>query len=212
MKELNVFCFAINLAITVLLGVLLPIVPTLTRKSLLFGVKVPPEQSESGEARALKRRCIAVCIVGSVAILGLAIAQFAAFPDLTLLGSMYFPLLFFAVQLAAFIPNHSAAIAFERGSPLGSFNDNLCGNKNIVHAGLPFFNAVGLVYRGNNHKRCKRDCSPCGLPINARRNRNSLRHQYDGRRLVWQISWTRADDADFQRGHDGFHVACRGCN
>ena len=110
MKELNLFCFITNLSVAVLIGALLPILPILTRKSFLFGVKIPLEECNCPEAKNLKKRYITVCLTGTLIIFALIIAQFIAIPDMTLLATMYFPLLFAAVQMAAFIPNWKQAI------------------------------------------------------------------------------------------------------
>jgi uncharacterized membrane protein len=110
MNGLNVFCFATNLAVTVFMGALLPIIPTLTRKSFLFGVKIPPGENDGADAKAMKKRYIAICLAGAAVILAADIVQFTVAPDITVLAVMYFPLLFVAVQFAAFIPQHRAAL------------------------------------------------------------------------------------------------------
>jgi uncharacterized membrane protein len=114
MSELNAFCFVVNLAVTTLMGILLPFIPTLTRKSFLFGVKIPPSENDGAEAKAMKKRYIAVCLVGTALILAMNIIQFLAVPDLTVVAAMYFPLLLAAVQFAAFVPQHKAALRLKR--------------------------------------------------------------------------------------------------
>ena len=109
MKELNLFCFILNLCVTVLAGALLTILPVLTRKSYLFGVKIPIEQHDCPEAKSLRKRYITVCLTGTAIILALIAAQFITAPDMSLIAVMYFPLLFIAVQAAAFIPNWKQA-------------------------------------------------------------------------------------------------------
>jgi len=109
-NELNLFMFITNIAIAVLIGALLPILPVLTRKSFLFGVKIPLEQSGSPEAKKLKKNYIITCLTGTAVIFALIIAQFIIIPDLTLLSVLYFPLLFVAVQMAGFIPNWKKAL------------------------------------------------------------------------------------------------------
>lgn len=117
MKELNLFCFITNLAVAVLIGALLPVLPVLTRKSYLFGVKIPLENHNCPEAKNMKKHYITICLTGTAVIFALIIAQFAFFPDMTLLATMYFPFIFTAVQMAAFIPNWKRALKLkeERG-------------------------------------------------------------------------------------------------
>ena len=110
MEELNLFCFITNLAVAVLVGAILPILPAITRKSFLFGVKIPIEEHDCAEAKKLTNNYIAVCLSGALAIIALIVAQFLAFPDMSLISVMYFPLLFAAVQAAAFIPNWKRAV------------------------------------------------------------------------------------------------------
>ena len=108
-SELNVFCFVTNIAVAVLVGAFLPILPLLTRKSFLFGVKIPSEEHGCAEAKNLKKNYVAICLSGAAVILALIVAQFAALPDMTLACTLYFPLLFVAVQMAAFVPNWKRA-------------------------------------------------------------------------------------------------------
>ena len=108
--EVNLFLFVTNLIIAVLIGALLPIMPILTRKSYLFGVKIPIEKQNSPEAKSMKKSYILICLIGSAVIFALVIAQFVIMPELTLLAVMYFPFLFIILQTAAFIPNWRKAV------------------------------------------------------------------------------------------------------
>ena len=114
MKDLNFYFLITNLAVAVLCGALLPILPALTRKSFLFGVKIPLEMHASPEAKALRRRYVAVSLAGTAAILALIILQYILFPELSLISILYFPLLFVAVQMAAFIPNWKRALKLKK--------------------------------------------------------------------------------------------------
>jgi len=110
MKEANFICFIINLCIVVLVGALLPFLPALTRRSFLFGVKIPLEEQGCPEAKKMKRNYVAVCLSGAAVILALVIAQYAVMPGITVAATLYFPLLFVAVQMAAFVPNWKKAV------------------------------------------------------------------------------------------------------
>ena len=114
LNELNLFLFITNLAVAVLAGALMLIIPVLTRKSYLFGVKIPLEESGCSEAKSLKKNYITVCLIGTAIIFALIIAQFAVNPDITLLFTLYFPFLFVAVQMAAFIPNWKRALKLKK--------------------------------------------------------------------------------------------------
>ncbi|MDR1692609.1 MAG: DUF1648 domain-containing protein [Oscillospiraceae bacterium] len=110
MKELNLFCFICNIAVIVLCGALLPIIPKITRKSYLFGVKIPPSEQNCPEAVQMKRRYTAVCLIGTAFLLGLCTAQYLLYPGATLLTMMYFPFLVIPLQAAAFLPNWRKAV------------------------------------------------------------------------------------------------------
>ncbi len=114
MKDINLFCFICNLAVTVLIGILMPIVPALTRKSFLFGVKIPQKERSSPQAKALVRRYILVCELGFVILLALIVAQYLIIPEKTLVGIMYFPLLSIPVQMLAYIPCWKETLRLKR--------------------------------------------------------------------------------------------------
>jgi len=117
MRDLNTVFFVFNIFIAVLIGGLMSLFPALTRKSFLFGVKIPAEQQGSPEAKALKKSYITICLAGSVFLLALMVVQFAILPDLTVLALMYYPFLFIGVQALAYIPNWRKAVRLkeERG-------------------------------------------------------------------------------------------------
>ncbi|HHV11047.1 MAG TPA: DUF1648 domain-containing protein [Clostridiales bacterium] len=117
MTELNVFLFVTNICVLLLCGALMPIVPMLTRKSFLFGVKVPPEAQDTAQAKALKRNYITLTVLGGIIVLAASIWQYIAAPNYTIYAIMFFPLVLVAIQILAFVPNHSKAL--ELKSQLG---------------------------------------------------------------------------------------------
>ncbi|MCL2707088.1 MAG: DUF1648 domain-containing protein [Dehalococcoidia bacterium] len=110
MQDINLICFIISLSIAALCGTLLSILPILTRKSYLFGVKVPIEKQRHPKAKYLKKRYALVCFAGTMIIFALVIIQYIIYPDASLIAALYFPLLFIPVQMAAFIPNWKQAL------------------------------------------------------------------------------------------------------
>jgi len=109
-KEFNIIFFVSNLAIAVLNGVLMPLFPILTRKSFLFGVKIPAEQQGCSEAKAMKKNYNTICLSGTVVLIMLIIIQYIFIPDFTLTALMYFPFLCIVVLMAAYIPNWKKAV------------------------------------------------------------------------------------------------------
>ena len=114
MHEVNAICFVTNLCVAALIGGLTSIVPVITRKSFLFGVKIPIEKQNCPEAKAMKKRYVTICLAGTLILLALVIVQYLAFPHLTPLATLYVPLLFVALQAAAYIPNWRRTRALKR--------------------------------------------------------------------------------------------------
>ena len=114
MSDINLFLFIFNIAITVFVGFFLLILPQMTRKSYLFGVKIPLDKHNSPEAAALKRRYTRICLTLIPLLLLLEAAQYLLFPGKTLLSAMYFPLLLVPVQMLAFVPNWREALRLKR--------------------------------------------------------------------------------------------------
>ena len=106
----NIFLFFTNLFVFVLCAGLLMIIPQLTRKSYLFGVKIPSEEAACREAVSIKRRYMVSCFIGVTILLALCVLQFVFFRDLTLIATLYLPLLIIPVYLAAFIPSWKKAV------------------------------------------------------------------------------------------------------
>jgi len=106
---MNLILFLINLGVALLCGAFMAIIPWLTRKSYLFGVKIPIEAHACAEAKQMRRRYILTCLAGSAFAFLLMAAQYLLLPEKTLVAIMYFPLLIVAVQMAAYIPNWKRA-------------------------------------------------------------------------------------------------------
>ena len=114
MADENTFLFAVNLFVLVVCGVFFLLMPRLTRKSYLFGVIIPAEYADCREARAMKRRYAVTCVVGVLVLMNVCSLQFTLLRDLTLLATLYLPLLLIPVGLAAFIPNRKSALRLKR--------------------------------------------------------------------------------------------------
>ncbi|MCL2472121.1 MAG: DUF1648 domain-containing protein [Treponema sp.] len=113
MADVNILLFIFNIFVFVLCGVLYMIMPQLTRKSFLFGVKIPPEQANCPEARSMKKRYTLTCLSGTFFMLIVCIVQFIVRREITILASMYLPFLIILIGLAAFIPNWKQAVSLK---------------------------------------------------------------------------------------------------
>jgi uncharacterized membrane protein len=112
--ELNFFLFITNICVVLLCGALLPLMPFLTRKSFLFGVKVPPDAQRTNEARALRRRYILVTAAGGAAMVAFCVWQYLMAPNLTIFTVMYLPLVLVVIEFAVYVPNHRKALALKK--------------------------------------------------------------------------------------------------
>ena len=110
MSELNLFLFITNIVVVLLCGALLPVIPFLTRKSFLFGVKVPQKAQNTVEAKELKRNYVVTTVIGGIAVLAASICQFFAAPNYTMFAVIFFPFILLAIQLAAYVPNNKKAL------------------------------------------------------------------------------------------------------
>jgi len=105
--------FIVNLFLVAVIMFCSSILPIITRKSLLFGVRVPEAAGQSPEALRLKRGYIVTMLAGGAVMAALLAAQYAAFPDYTLLATMYFFIPLIALQYAAFVPRWKRALALK---------------------------------------------------------------------------------------------------
>ena len=102
MTELNLFCFILNAVIVIFIGILFPIMPLLTRKTFLFGVRIPEIAQQHPDARKLKSKYVIACTILILAILLLSIFQYIFFQNYTLVAICYIPFLCVGVHMIVF--------------------------------------------------------------------------------------------------------------
>ncbi|MCL2828508.1 MAG: DUF1648 domain-containing protein [Oscillospiraceae bacterium] len=117
MTDQNIGLFAINAFVLALCGGLYVVLPYLTRKSLLFGVKVPPEAYYDPAAQELRKSYVRTCLLGTLVLLLICAAQFMLWREWTMAAAMYLPLLVIPLYFIAFVPNwkRAAHLKAERG-------------------------------------------------------------------------------------------------
>ncbi|MCL2072036.1 MAG: DUF1648 domain-containing protein [Oscillospiraceae bacterium] len=114
MTELNLVCYIINITVILMCGGIFMMLPKITRKSFLFGVKIPEEGQLHEEAVRLRKSFIAHICVGMLITLALATAQFFLLEELSVLAVMYLPLVLVGVQFAAYIKCWKGAKALKK--------------------------------------------------------------------------------------------------
>ena len=122
LMDMNTFLFVANISICVLCTILFALTPKRTQDTYLFGVRIPPKEQYSPEARKMKKRYIAACFVGMMALIAICIVQFVAFRDMTLIVALCLPFLIIPIFFVAYIPHWKAAthLKAERGWQISS--------------------------------------------------------------------------------------------
>ncbi|NLT11964.1 MAG: DUF1648 domain-containing protein [Clostridiaceae bacterium] len=110
MNEAIDFLFIVNIFVVVITGATLAIMPFITMKSLLFGVRIPAEQVKHPQVVALKRRFSFVVSIASLLVIGLVIAQYIFYPQMTILTAIYAPLMIVFLQFVVYIPSWKKAL------------------------------------------------------------------------------------------------------
>ena len=105
--------FGINLITMLAVVCTIGIAPIITRKSLLFGVRIPEEAAKTTEAVKLKKNYIITMIIGGVLVLAILVAQYLLFPDISLLATLYLPLIMMAFQFITFVLSWKKATALK---------------------------------------------------------------------------------------------------
>lgn len=98
------FIFALSEAICLVTGILLSILPHITRKSLLFGVRIPDAAKSHPGVIHLKRTYMSIMIGATVLVLAAGAWLYFVRPDSAFLLSLYQPTILLAAQFAVFIP------------------------------------------------------------------------------------------------------------
>lgn len=104
MNDLNLVMFIMNISIILLCGVLMAILPYLTRKAYLFGVKIPESAYENPDVLNLKKKYSMSVSIGAVIAGVIVILQYILNPNLSLVLGMYYPLIVAAIQFGVYIP------------------------------------------------------------------------------------------------------------
>ncbi len=114
---INAFLFWLNLIIIVLIGLMMVILPTITRKAMLFGNRVPESAAADPAVRALKRSFAVRSLVLTLVVSALAVWQYSSYPDYTLIAMLYLPLLLALMMIPVYIPcwRRASRLKAERG-------------------------------------------------------------------------------------------------
>lgn len=103
LREMSTMLFGINLITMVAVVLSIGIAPLITRKSLLFGVRIPEEAASMPKVIKLKKNYINTMIVGGILIIVILVGQYLLLPDISLLATLYLPLVMIALQFIVFV-------------------------------------------------------------------------------------------------------------
>ena len=112
--DINIFLFVTNIVVLIICFFSFMIMPNITRKTLLFGVRIPSDVIDSDDAKSLKARYFRVCILGTVLLLVVCIVQYFIKPDFTIFTTMYLPLVYILIYIIAFVPNWKRALELKK--------------------------------------------------------------------------------------------------
>jgi len=104
LSEMNLFLFLLSETICLATGCLLSVLPHITRKSLLFGVRIPEDAKSDPDVIMVKRRYTTIMIVITLILLAGGGWLYYIRPDSMLLLSLYQPSILLLAQFAVYIP------------------------------------------------------------------------------------------------------------
>ena len=105
--------FYINMGIVLFIGSIMRLMPSLTRKSFLFGVKVPEAAHDHPDALRLFRRYRLNCLLATALGVSLSLLQFRLLPELTIVAALYLPLIPLLLVALTYIGNWHLALALK---------------------------------------------------------------------------------------------------
>ena len=114
--EENTLLLIINISIYILTGGTIMLLPRITRKNLLYGVKVPGHVASTVQVEALHRRFVIVIASGTILVIAASILLFLLAPQHTLLATLYTPILFIPLYFCAFYPNWRQAVVLKEAN------------------------------------------------------------------------------------------------
>ena len=147
----NLIMFIINLVSMAMVSFLMAILPQITRKTLLFGVRIPEEATQQAEVLALRKQYLTRVLLSVSAINLAAIVQYLLWPSWTALGTLYFPLALILAQFFNYVPHWKSALALKAANGWSVQSVTVTETKSAAarekYKGFPFgwYIATGLL-------------------------------------------------------------------
>ena len=113
LRDMSTMFFIINIITMITVVLVIGCAPIITRKSLLFGVRIPEVAARNLEVVKLKKSYINKMIILGIATLVILVAQYLLFPNISLLAMLYLPLLVMAVQFLTYVSVWKKATALK---------------------------------------------------------------------------------------------------
>ena len=110
LREIATMLFIINLITLAAVVFVIGVSPVVTRKSLLFGVRIPEEATKIAKVVILKKSYIKIMMIGGTLALILLIGQYLLWPEISLLAALYIPLLMIVLQFIVFVSSWKKAM------------------------------------------------------------------------------------------------------
>ena len=150
LSQMNVMLFYMNALIIAMIGVMLAILPYITRKALLFGVRVPESAHSLPEVTRMKRFYSVTMAVAALLTLAGTLYINQIRPDWNLLISLYAPFVLLLVQLVVFICLWKKSLALKEQAgwviPAVSTAETRSARSREHFGGLPWIWYIGSLF------------------------------------------------------------------
>lgn len=113
LRAMSTLLFVINLVMMLAVAIAIGIAPVITRRTLLFGVRIPEEAGKDETVIKLKNNYIKrMIIIGILAIIALII-QYLISPGISILATLYLPLVVIVAQFITYVSKWKQATALK---------------------------------------------------------------------------------------------------
>lgn len=116
LQDVSTLLFVINLITMLMVVITIGITPSITRKSLLFGVRIPEAAAQNKEVIKLKKDYICKMIIGGAIAIALLVVQYVIWPEASLLAILYLPIMVILFQFITYVSTWKKATILKKNN------------------------------------------------------------------------------------------------
>lgn len=116
LQDVSTLLFIINLITMLMVVITIGIAPSITRKSLLFGVRIPEAAAQNKEVIKLKKGYICKMIIGGAIAIALLVVQYIIWPEASLLAILYLPIMVILFQFITYVSTWKKATILKKNN------------------------------------------------------------------------------------------------